>query len=76
MIEWIKRFFTKSEIRKADLPKCSKCGLLSTKRIEIRFIQGEEISSIAGNCCDSCEDDLSREFNPLWIPPLVFEQEK
>ena len=74
MIEWIKRFFTKREISKSDLPKCSKCGLLSTNRIEIRFIQGESISSISGNCCDSCEDDLSREFNPLWIPPLVFEE--
>ncbi|QDP51869.1 MAG: hypothetical protein GOVbin4206_36 [Prokaryotic dsDNA virus sp.] len=74
MIEWIMKFFTKKELRNHRLPKCSKCGLVSHKKIKIEFIEDEQISTITGNCCNSCEEELSREFNPLWIPPLVLKE--
>ena len=76
MIEWIKQFFTRKEIRKINSPKCSKCALVSTKTIKIEFILGDKVETIMGNCCTSCEEVLSREFNPLWIPPLIFEVKK
>tara|TARA_R110001592_G_scaffold72383_4_gene220966 strand:+ start:4909 stop:5136 length:228 start_codon:yes stop_codon:yes gene_type:complete len=74
MIEWFRKFFRKARVVVASQPKCSKCGLLATKEIKIEFIKGGNTSTIVGSCCDSCEEELSRDFNPLWIPPLVLKE--
>jgi hypothetical protein len=62
-----KKIFKKEETP----PKCSKCGLIAIGTIQIIF-NGEV--AINGRYCASCEEELHMGFNPLWLPPLVFEE--
>jgi len=74
MFEWFFKYFTKSDKELYDSPKCNKCGLVSSKEFRIEIIGENKI--LLGNICDSCIDDMYRDYDPMWIPPLVIKEVK
>ena len=73
MIEWFLKFFTTKDKIRYNMPKCSKCGLKSNKKYRIEIIDEDII--LTGDICDSCIEDLRRDYDRMWLPPLIIKEE-
>ncbi len=75
MFEWFLKYFTSKEKKQYDMPKCNKCGLISDKKFKIEIIDEEVEMTLNGNICNSCIDDMRRDYDAMWLPPLIIMEE-
>jgi len=57
------------------MPKCNKCGLISDKEFKIEIIDEEVEMALKGNICNSCIEDMRRDYDAMWLPPPIFKEE-
>lgn len=75
MFEWFLRYFTSKDKKQHNLPKCNKCGLVSFKKFKIEIIDEEVEMTLNGNICNSCIEDMRRDYDVMWLPPLIIKEE-
>jgi len=75
MFEWFLKYFTSKDRKQYDKPKCNKCGLQSDRTFRIEIINEEVEMTLTGNICNSCIEDMRRDYDVMWLPPLIIKEE-
>jgi len=75
MFEWFLKYFSSRDRKLYDLPKCNKCGLQSDRTFRIEIIDEEVEMTLTGNICNSCIEDMRRDYDKMWLPPLIIKEE-